>query len=355
MDSKDSGSAQGRVRWGGLLRLGRFSEWWEYKFIPAILIGYLTALQAGATPWEIIAGLGILLLALLPGGAFVSLINDLTDRQDDAAAQKPNRQEGVNRAIIFALIALCLAAGGAIAWLLRDDPVAVAVYALGWLAFSLYSLPPFRLKNRGLAGIICDAIGAHLVPAVLAALLCARILGVEASLPWLSAVTVWALCYGLRGIVSHQIGDLAADRSSGARTFVARHGQRFATLCIRWLVFPLEFAAMLAMAIQGGMAAVIAVVVALSAYGWLIYERIDRFDMTVTIVNPVPRSTLMLHEFYDVLLPVALLLAASFLQPATLLLLPVQFLLFPVRIRQLANDIIKLSDSRYERRSQRSG
>jgi len=56
---------------------------------------------------------------------------------------------------------------------------------------------------------------------------------------WVSSVAVWALAFGLRGIVWHQLRDVENDRAAGVRTFVFRH-PRAARVIGAFVVFPLE-------------------------------------------------------------------------------------------------------------------
>lgn len=344
--------ASGRTA-AALLTLGRASEWWEYKFIPAIAVGYATALHLGGNPWASLGGLIWLLAALLPGGIFVSVLNDLTDRDDDASAGKANRQVGLRRIIPLGVIAACLAVGAANAWQWRSEPWIVAIYAVAWLAFTAYSVPPLRLKRRGLAGVMCDATGANLVPALLAALFSASALGRQPEIGWLAPVAIWSAMFGLRGILSHQIGDVVADRRSKTPTFVARSGPEAAAKLVRWIVFPIEVVALGALLIQTGSTAVPASLAALGLYLILIHERIDRFEMQVTLATPGPRTCLMLHEFYDVFLPLGLLTAGALGEPKVLIVAALHLALFPMRWRQVLSDFVKLLDRQYQRRPRR--
>ena len=333
------------------MALARASEWWEYKLLPALGVGYATCLMAGASPWDGIAALAWLIAALVPGAIFVSVLNDLTDRADDAAAGKPNRLSGASPVAAPILIAACLMCGAAFGWLWRDSISLLVVYAAGWIAFTLYSVPPFRLKRRGIAGIVCDAVGANVVPAVLAALLCLRTLAVGVPPLWLAAVAVWALAYGLRGILWHQIGDLVADQRSGTQTFVARHGATRVMALTRWVLFPIEVLALLVLIIGSGQAVIGAAIGAAALYAFLIHERVDRFGMAITVVKPRPRSTILLHEYYDVFLPIALLLTGATRASPTLIVLAVHFIAFPVRIGQVLRDFRNLLDPQYKRRT----
>lgn len=333
-----------------LLAIGRAAEWWEYKFVPALAAGYATALHLGATPWSALSGLTWLLIALLPGGVFVSVLNDLTDRRDDAAAGKANRQVGLGTAIPVAIILVCLGLGGWIAWLWRGEPAVLVTYGIAWLAFAFYSLPPIRLKRRGFYGVLCDATGANVVPALLAAQFSANALGRPVEWSWLVPVAIWSLMFGLRGILSHQIGDVASDHRAGTATFVARTGPERAKWLASRVVFPLEMIGLALIVGQTGTAGLIAALVGLGLYILLLHERIDRFLMKVTLVSPEPRSCLLMHDYYDVFLPFGLLIAGIVLEPKALVVLALHCVLFPIRIRQVLTDFVKLTDRQYERR-----
>jgi hypothetical protein len=42
------------------------------------------------------------------------------------------------------------------------DRLSLSLYIMSWVAFSLYSIPPARLKTKGILGVLADASGAHL-------------------------------------------------------------------------------------------------------------------------------------------------------------------------------------------------
>lgn len=336
-----------------LLKFGRISEWWEFKLVPALMISYATSIHLEASPWASAGSLVLLLLALLPGGIFVSVLNDLTDLADDTAAAKTNCQEGKNPTIPILIIVLSLTAGVILLWVWRNEPQLMSIYFLGWIAFTFYSLPPFRLKTVGLPGILCDAIGAHFVPAMLAAFLVANSLARDLDIFWLFAVGSWSFFYGLRGILWHQIGDFDADRLSKTRTFVARYGPKVALRGGKWIFFPLEMFALSAIIWQIGIGAMTSAIVGLFLYAALEYGRIDRFEMTITIVEPKPRSSIILHEYYDVMLPLALLICGVFLQWEAIAVLLSHCVLFPFGLKQVMKDFVKFLDPQYQRRSKR--
>ncbi|PIW55359.1 MAG: hypothetical protein COW16_06670 [Sphingomonadales bacterium CG12_big_fil_rev_8_21_14_0_65_65_10] len=326
----------------------RASDWWEYKLLPPLAVAYATSLYLDRTTYDALAAIALVLLSLLPGAIYVSVLNDLTDRVDDHLAGKPNPQIGRGKILPLAILAACATGGIFFGYVWRDNPFMVVVYATGWLAFSLYSLPPIRLKTRGAAGVFCDAIGANAVPAVLAALACIATAQVADHTAWLAAVAIWSTCFGLRGILWHQIVDVEFDRRAGANTLVARIGVEAAARWARRVIFPLELIAIGSLALLGGPVVLAAGVVAMALYGWLVWERNDRFLMVVRIVGHHPRGTLFLHEFYDVFLPIALLVTCIAIDPRNLAVLALHLLLFPKRWRQVLDDVTRLRDPQYE-------
>lgn len=326
----------------------RASDWWEYKLLPPLAVAYATSLYLDRTLYDVLAPIALVLVSLIPGAIYVSVLNDLTDRGDDHRAGKPNPQIGSGKILPLAILATCAAGGVLFGYIWRDNPFMIAVYATGWLAFSLYSLPPIRLKTRGAAGALCDAIGANTVPAVLAALACFATAPVAEQTAWLAGVAIWSTCFGLRGILWHQIVDVEFDRLAGANTLVARIGVEAAARWARRVIFPLELMAIGSLALLAGPIALAAGVVALALYGWLVWERNDRFLMVVRIVGHHPRGTLFLHEFYDVFLPLALLVTCIAIDPRNLAVLVLHLLLFPQRWRQVLDDVTRLRDPQYE-------
>ena len=321
---------------GAIIRAG---EWWEYKLVPLLALFYATALLLGAPLLGLWRELLILLLALAPGAAWVSLINDLTDRSEDEAAGKPNRMLGRSTGFMIAAIALPLIAGAIFAWLWRQDGLLLACYLAAWACFALYSIPPFRLKARGLAGLIADAAGSNLFPGLVAILLAHRAAGAVAEPLWMAAAGAWALAYGIRGIAWHQLLDSEHDRIAGVRTFAQRHSPRTVAAFGKYLVFPVELAAF---AILLWLLREPAVLAAFALYAVLVRLRLSNFQMRASVIEPGPRQMILLQEYYDLFLPIALLAASAIRFPGDLIILAAHMLLFPRRAIQVARDCWKL-------------
>jgi 1,4-dihydroxy-2-naphthoate octaprenyltransferase len=335
-------AGRAEVRHSGRARLSevaRASEWWEYKLVPLFAMFYATALAAGAPLHTLGWAALTLMAAIVPGAAYVSIVNDLTDRHEDEAAGKANRLAGRSGGAIALLLAVPIGIGLFFCWQWRDDPLLLLPYLGAWTAFTLYSVPPFRLKARGVAGVLADASGAHLFPTLVAVALVIRAAEAEANAVWLAASSLWALSYGLRGIIWHQLLDDDADRLAAVSTFVQRGGRRSIVLLARWIIFPIELCAFSILLSQ--MPSWLPILF-LAAYGLLVKRKLRVFKMQAVIVEPKPRYLIVLHEYYDLFLPLALLLACAWRWPWDAVALVLHFLLFPRRLVQTAGDLWKL-------------
>jgi len=201
----------------------RVNTWWEHKLSPILATIYATAVLSRIPFSALWPAVALGLFALIVCASYVSLLNDLTDAQDDEASGKPGRWLGKPRIYPALLLAACVAAGAGflIAW--RKDMLLFSTYLLSWLAFTLYSAPPFRLKVRGIWGVLADASGAHLFPTLFAVVLVYHWAGTKGSAEWTILVALWSFAAGVRGILRHQFEDADNDRKIGLRTFACLH------------------------------------------------------------------------------------------------------------------------------------
>ena len=323
----------------GWLARARPNTWWYQKLPPVLGVFYATAYRSGTALVDLMIPLVSLLGALAVGAAFVSLINDYTDRADDRAAGKANRLGDLSPSLALMLVATTIVAGLGFVWLFSDRPWLAATYLAAWLVFALYSLPPIRLKARGLAGVLADATGAHLLPTLLALQLVWPPATLIADPLWSGTVLIWSLAYGLRGILSHQLLDLANDRAVALETFAVRFGELRIRRIVRGLLFPIEFIALIAIALQIG---IWAGLLPLTLYAFFILAKAERFELRPILVAPAPRSIIVLGEYYELFLPLALLLAAVVAHAADVCVLAAHVLLFWRGYARLAHDLVRL-------------
>ena len=330
--------ADGRA-WAILRSVPRAAEWWEYKLVPILAIFYATAMAGGAQPVDLWRTALVLLAALAPGALYVSVLNDLTDRKDGAAAGKPNRMVLASPLLATALLAIPLAVGALFLALWRDSPGLQLAYLAAWIVFTLYSLPPARLKRRGLAGVLADAAGSNLFPVLVALGLVWRVAG-EPSVAWGLAAGAWALAFGVRGILWHQLGDRDNDAAAGVRTFAVLHSQK-AVLRLGRAAAALELAALAWLLVQlGSWAAVAALGVYLVAAGL----KFVIWRILATLTEPGADRQLAGGDYYDVILPLALLLSASAQDPRNLFVLAAHLVVFPNRWRVFVSELAALCD-----------
>lgn len=268
------------------------------------------------------------LLAIVAAAVFASLTNDLADLAGDLEAAKQNVVAGRSRPMIAAIVAVTVAGGFLFAWLWRDDAILVSCYLATWLLLSLYSLPPFRVKERGVAGVLFDAAGEQLFPALVAVFLACRGAHAAVSGAWIGSVSVWALAYGLRGILWHQLADAENDRAANFATFARRHPHAAAVVGT-FVIFPLELAGLTAMLWQIRSAWPAACLVLYLLYA---VRTAWRWKKTPVIVVPKPRFFIVLQQFYTDLFPIGLLIVAAIRDRRDLIILVVHLLLFPRRV-----------------------
>lgn len=340
MAAEAPGAPQGsRTALERLLSVARAGEWWEFKLVPLVALFYATGLFLGTPLLPLWPSLLLLLAALLPGAVWVSVLNDLTDRAEDRAAGKANRMQGRSAGFAAAALGVPMAAGLAVGWLWRDAPALQLAYGLAWLAFGLYSLPPLRLKARGGWGVLADAAGSNFFPGQVAMLLAFQAAGAAPDRYWLAAGGLWSIAWGVRGILWHQLSDVAADAASGVATFVRRRGERVAAAVGHWAVIPAELA---------GLAALLWMLrdplplLAGLVYLLLVRRRLRVFRVNAVFIAPKPRQLIVMLEYYTVFLPLALLASAAIRHPADGLLLLAHLLLFPAGAALALRDMWRL-------------
>ncbi len=302
----------------------RAGEWWGYKLSPLLATAYATASLTGVALWPLLPRLLLLLLSLTVGAVYVSVVNDWTDRNDDLIAGKTNRLVGKSGTFVGLVLLTGVGAGlgfGVYFWFI--SPASSFLYLGAWLAYSLYSLPPVRLKTRGLAGVLADAAGAHVFPQLLMVSLVSHWAGKAVPAGWWIGVGVWASACGIRNIFWHQLSDAAADYQAGVDTFVRRRGERLTRWLGRWVAFPLEVVAFVTLL---GLLGQVMPLIFLLLYGGLEACRWRIWRAVPYILEPNQR--IVLNEYYALFYPLSLLLLQTIRYPSDGLVLVLHGLLF---------------------------
>ena len=276
----------------------------------------------------------IVLVALAACAAYVSVVNDFTDRADDIASGKTNRLVGKSLSFIVTVIAFCILSGFTVAFYGLHDRLLLLLYSGSWIAFTLYSLPPIRLKERSSLGVLADACGAHLFPALLAVAAVYRWTRQPFDLIWLVSIGVWSFSFGIRGILWHQLSDLHFDESINLRTFVRAHRTESLHRLGNFIIFPVELTAFGVMLLH---TRCVVAITLLGFYAVINFLRGRLYGSSFCIVAPNPKfHHIVMHEYYEVFFPLAFILASANRHPVDLFVLVVHGLVFPKRWRNTA-------------------
>jgi len=319
-----------------LLKFTRYQEWWEYKLIPFLLVGYATVLYYNLEIENV--GLHILkiLLAVVFGAVYVSVINDYTDIYEDKLAGKRNSMAKLPEFSRLLIISLCIAIGLISCFFMFSDTLSLAFFILSYIVFTAYSVPPLRLKKRGFLGVLCDASGAHLFPAVLLACHLPFIVSISRNVLWTLSIGCWSLLYGIRGILVHQFNDRDNDIKSGTTTFAASlrptDFKGTEKLILTFEFFGIAFIIYSLFNIWIALAIVFYLLLALGRHYIL------RYRSCIVILPKDKPSQLLLNDFYLVFLPVAILLTFTIHNEYGWIALLIHLLLFPRHILLVLKD-----------------
>lgn len=321
----------------------RSVEWWEYKLPPLLAIGYATALKTEGMFMQAIPQLLFLLLALIVGAVYVSIINDMTDIEADLASGKSNRMVGIRPKIRWIFPTLCAIAGLACCYFLYPDRLSIFLYLIPWISFSLYSFRPVRLKNRGIFGVLADASGSHIFTSLLMISSISYVTGQSIDWIWFWSTGIWALCYGSRGILWHQFYDRKNDLQAGLNTYaVNQEPGHFRNKEIA--IFCLELVAMASMlyCLQLWLP-----VLFLFLYLVLALIRSKKLGYTaIFVIAPENRPFhILMADFYQIFFPLSLLITAACFQPYAWLILLIHLGLFPLKTITAIKDLKSMFSS----------
>lgn len=223
--------------------LTRASEWWGYKIPPLLAIGYGLVLLTSLEPAKAVLYLCATITSIISVAAYGYVINDCFDIEVDRKAGKSNSMAGLSVGRRVAVLLAILAIGWMPAAIAGYSWFACLLLAIDYTLPTIYSIPPIRLKERGVLGVLSDAAAAHVIPALF---LSSVFLGDPSAPPqywgFAAVATVWYAMVGLRGIINHQLADRDADLKAGVIT-LAIHGRSNRRL--RWarrLIYLVEMA-----------------------------------------------------------------------------------------------------------------
>ena len=238
-------------------KLLKIHKWWASHYGTMMAFVYVVTSLSPTPPSlaTFLTTLGIFTVASVGIGSFGQLLNDLADIPQDLRSGSHNL---VATKSVFARVAIFAAALaiGIVPWVwLPTTPAIRALIAAEYVLFAAYSLPPIRLKTRGILGAVADALYGYVVPNAVAVLLFARLANVEVPAWLLGPLVAWCFFFGLERILHHQLVDESRDSCDGITTFVVRRGWRQAFDDVLRIALPLAAASFVVLLVCLGIVA----------------------------------------------------------------------------------------------------
>ena len=293
------------ARWTPWVRLARWPDWSTSK-LP--YIGAVTLLLASPQT-SAVRVLGILGTVLF-WAAFGYGINEVADRDCDLRAGKSNRAAHLTtlRLVLFLTLTASAASGLSLLW--APDHAAPVFVVVGLLLAVAYSLPPLRLKERGVFGLLAGSASQWVLP----------VLAVAAAEPrgW-SRPAAWCLAFlglaiGTRWMAIHQLQDAVADHRAGVRTYASRGGRVWPVLLGAFLTEVVFLVASLKLMWPQSLPAVIGLAF------WVVQQAVLRPRGESLRQKLQGYDHAPLAEYYFLLLPFSLALGRGLSSPSYLVL-----------------------------------
>ncbi len=320
-----------------VLSVIRSQEWWGYKIPPLLAIGYATTLLSNTPLNKVAWWLLFLLAAIVVDAIYVSIINDITDIEEDLASNKKNRMANISPRVRWMFPAVCIALILYFILFVFKDLLSAILYVLSSLSFTLYSFPPARLKKRGILGVFADACGSTFFPSLLMVSATSAYIGQNIDWLWFSAVGVWSLANGLRGILWHQFYDRENDLKVNLNTYASKvDPQSFKPKAILLITIEVVALAVIFIHLMNPIPLIF-----LAAYFLLVmmYRKMG-YSITVIMTPKNQAYQILLSDYYQVFFPIALLVAATIAFLSAWIVLMIHILLFNAKIIIICKDIV---------------
>ncbi len=266
---------------------------------------YYTIFITGVNPVKSIPLLILATITAIGIAGFGYFLNDLTDLEEDLSIGKQNMLSNVKKSqrryIGFGFLILAL---GPWIWL-PFDIKSIFILGVELLLFAMYSLPPIRLKERGLLGVISDALYAHTIPCLLAMYTFSGLKGIpNINMFHVFLFGIWLTLSGIRNIISHQIDDLLNDTKTNTQTFLVRFQKKKNLIKISlWVVIAFEVILFCGILIPRGLGSIVICWFGLALIH--IIRNFRKFSNDLNLFQIVHHR--ILNEFYEIIFPIVLL------------------------------------------------
>lgn len=148
-------------------------------------------------------------------GFFGYFLNDISDEASDKLAGKNNISQKFSSFQKAIIIIVLVSVGSFPISIFYPSTIPFVLSEVFFLI--VYSLPPIRLKEKGLLGIIVDSLYAYLIPSLILLLVLEHHFSID-FFYWF-VFPSFSFFLGIRNILNHQIEDYDNDLISGVKTF----------------------------------------------------------------------------------------------------------------------------------------
>jgi 4-hydroxybenzoate polyprenyltransferase len=318
----------------------RSNDWWAYKIPPILTVAFIIVLHSEYTIVDMYGAFIIAMVALVIGAAYVSILNDATDVAEDAAVGKRNSMASFSVPMRVAIVLLPVAMAICVVLLFfKSSFITTVFYVVSYICFTLYSLPPFRFKERGFAGVLADALGSQVFPTLFVASFFLAKTSEQMAVAPLMCIGGLALGFGLRGIIWHQFHDLKNDMQSGLRTIAGKLSD-FQVRILGQSLIALEITALILLSIYYRLSSVF---VGLAIYAAYLYLLKRKWQIVPILIKPrETRYRIFMSEFYQVYLPTCILTQCIIRNRIDVIALVVYLILFPLISVRLLKEWVRL-------------
>ena len=311
-----------------------------YKFSLIFCSIYVVLFYGNNLECDILFYLFISILVSIGIAGLGYVMNDIKDFKDDLQNNKPNlfnkfsKSQSVLLVVLFALLSI-------FPWLyLPTDKYTFYLLVIEFLLFFVYASPPFRLKEKGFLGIITDALYAQVVPSLLAVYTFSKISNTILNVKLIVLYSAWLLLVGIRNIIKHQVEDFDNDKNTKTKTFVTIYGIEYSKKISLKYLFPIEFILFTSLLIT------IKTPYFIALLGYILYTTIlfIKRNKTTEIDSFYFINTRIFNEFYEIHLPIILLVCFCFSNAIFIFILGFNLLIFsPIYLSYLKGFLNKYS------------
>jgi 4-hydroxybenzoate polyprenyltransferase len=202
-----------------LKRLIRWEDWAFEKILPLFLAAFYISLAYNEFGFRFICDFFFLLALATLSAVYGFLVNDFGDHDADLQQGKPNAFAQLDRRRAPFILASVLGLVTLASLRFWERPWFLPLWMLWLLDATFYSLPPLRLKERGIFGLWAPALAQFILPSLIFFGALGHFGGVDM---WAFAAYVGA--NGMSIAIGQQLADLDNDTRTRTATYAVRRG-----------------------------------------------------------------------------------------------------------------------------------